>query len=470
MGEYVLNPPSPAFEWGNATGISTPSSPYLLVNEKFNATMEVAEGMLERLVGESGNGGYLGTLNSIIEDYSAPAITPISLDIPGLDVTIENRPTPDLDSLDTDFPSFDVPPPSLAPLPIVDLSGLAPADLPEELEVAIAWAESAHDTTLYTELLSRLVADLQSGATGIPSDVEQEIYDRALARQAIENDRVQREIEDYFSTRGFDLPPGAMAGRLQEQANEISRNNTELNGKIMIEQAELAQKNSQFVIQAAATLESVLRDYSSKKNDRSLDYAKAVAAHAVAIYSENVRAYIAAAEANKAYVEVQVENLRSVVEYNKGLVALFASEAEAYGVVIEAKAKKNEAITESYKTEVIGYDAETRAIAENKKVELGAYGLMVQAAELELRRQIAELENTLGGYSSESSLREKVAESMANIAMQAVASAYGAVNASAGLSYSGSESLSESVNHSSSRSDSYVHSESLNESHTYEEE
>jgi len=473
--------------WGGVNDV-TPNSPYQLVSDKFSETMFTAKEMLARLLGGSGETvdywvwnydtqewvnvprtigaytGYLTTLESIISEFPTSIVNAITYNnvTIGTDVSTTVAPAPVFGSaLDLDFPVFDTPAPGLATIPTVDLSALLPLDLPADITAAISWFESAHDETLYTALFNQLIADLTSGAGGLGGTVEQEIYDRAVARQTVDNDAKYREIEEYFSSRGFDLPTGAMAGRLQEQANVIAANNLEINGKIMIEQAEFAQKNQQFVIEAAKGLETLLRDYDSKKNDRSLDYSKAVAANAIAIYAEQIRAYIATAEANKMYVEVQVENLKAVVESNKGLVAAFAAEAEAYGLLVGAKSKRNEAITEVYKVEVMGYESENKAISENQKNIIAAYELKIKDADADLRAAIAAAEASIQGYSSEYSLREKVAESMANIAMQAMSSAYGAVNASAGLSYNGSESKGETWSHGESRSDSYSHSESI---------
>ena len=470
MGTYVDKIASPPFEWGDDQFAGTGSELTKdLVEAKVNASLTNAQDMLALLVGSGGNGGYLGALNAIIDDYSSPAIDAISVSVPDLGVSVDSRPSMQISTLDTDFPTFDKTSPALVALPTIDLSALTPANIPAAITTALTWLETAHDTTLFDELMIRLIADLQTGATGLSAAVEQEIYDRALARQTIDNDRRYEEVDKVYSGSRWPLPSGAYVAGLKEVSDDIARSNLDINGKIMVEQAELAQKNSQFVIGAAKDLEAVLRDFTSKKNDRSLDYSKAVAAHALAIYAEAIKAYIAAAEANKAYVEVQVENLKASVEYNKGLVASFAAEAEAYGVIISAKRGKNEALIGAFDADVRGYDAETRAISEDKRTQIESYRLKIQNGDMQLRAAIASAENILGGYTSESSLREKVAEAMANIAMQSVASAYGSVNASVGLSHQTGRSESESYTHGENRSIGYDINNSLPEGHSFEE-
>jgi len=449
---------------------------YDLVNTRFDEISESSNEM--RTILE----GYMTNLNVIIQSLVIPNVSYDSQTIPNLSGTIPSVPIMS-GSLDLTFPSFTTPAPTLITIPTIDLSDLEPSNLPTEITDILSWANSNYDETLFTALLTRLITDLTSGATGLDPTVEQEIFDRALSRQTIEFDKTQQEIEQYFATRGFDLPTGAMAGRLQEQASEQARNVLDLNGKIMIEQAELAQKNSQFALGLAKDLEAVLRDWHNKTNDRSLDYAKALAANAIAIYAENIKGYIAKAEADKMYVDVQIENLKATVEYNKGLLLSYTGEIEAYNALISGKATKNKAITDVFSAEISGYESESRAITDQQKGLVAEWELRVKNAEADMQAQLGEIDVMVKAYAAEYGLREKVAESLTNVSSQTLASMYGAVNASAGVSnnfssgqsnsFNRSESLSESVSRSEGISvnlnESSSLSNTLNESHNYEE-
>lgn len=371
-----------------------------LVISRFAESKAYADEFLSRLTSQ---GGYLDALNAAIVAFDGAAIVAPSVTIPDLSITIPAAPT---------------------------MSGTVSTDFLSQVTTALAWTESGYDSSLYTALLARIIADLTTGASGIGGTVEQEIYDRYLARTATDNDRQYREAEDYHASRNFDLPTGALNGTMLEVSASIAAKNLEASGKIMIEQAELAQKNSQFVIGAARELETVLRDFHDKTNNRSLDTAKALA--------ENIIAAVTAA---------------------------------------------NKAITEVYTADVQGYESTTRALTENQKGNVSAYGLQIQNADLELRAAIAVAEAAVQGYSAEYGLKEKVATAMANISMQASSAAFGAVNASAGVSFSGGASVSESWNHGESRSlgyskgesravsqtNSYGHDESIRESHEFTE-
>jgi hypothetical protein len=402
-------------------------------------------------------------LNSIIAPLIIPNVTYDSQTIPDLSGNLPSPPVMS-GSLDLVFPDFSAVLGALAAIPTVDLSGIDPADPPATIADSLSWIASSYDTTLFTPLLARIINDLQTGATGLDATVEQEIFDRARARQTIEFNKTQTEIEDYFAARGFELPPGAMAGRLQEQASEQARNLLDLNGKIMIEQAELAQKNSQFILGLAKDLEAVLRDFYNKTNDRSLDYAKALAVNAIAIYAENIKGYIAKAEADKIYIEIQIENLKATVEYNKGVILAFTGEVEAYTAEINGKASKNKAITDVYSAQVDGYESESRAVTEKQKGLVAEWELRVKNADADMQAQLGEIDAQVKAYSTEYGLREKVAEVLTNVHGQALASMYGAVNATAGISNSYNAGESESWNHSESRGIHIGHSESIGSS------
>ena len=284
MGTYVPNVTDPPFEWGDKEYIGTDGElTKALVISKFDSSVDVAQNLLDLLVGEDWKGGYLGELNDQITSFSVPDIT---------------------------------------------------VDDPDEL----VWFEQAYSSEIFTALLTRLLTDLQTGATGLDPTVEQDIYDRALARQAIEDARVQSEIEDYFAARGFELPTGAMAGRLAEQANEISRNNTDLNGKIAEDQAKLAQANSQYIITVSKDVEAILRDFSSRKNDRSLDYAKAKTVAydlqlraAIANAGNQLQAYIAESSLREKIAADMTNAVMQGVASANGMVNMSASLSHGTG-------------------------------------------------------------------------------------------------------------------------------------------
>lgn len=473
MGTYVEQMPNPPFDFGEEkyTDNSGGAVTIDLVQEKFSTTMQAAQDMLERLVGSgSGGGGYLGRLYDIVEEFDAPDIGDFTVTVPNISVPTASRPAPDMGTLDLDFPSFDASAPSLAPLPAIDTSGLEPAARPASITVDVDWTESEHVSSLYTTLLSQLIAYLQAGSTGLAADVEQAIIDRAQARQDVIDEKLERETLEFFASRGFDLPTGVEDAAIAMIAAERARNRTDLNEKVLIEQAELAQKNTQFIISVAKDLEAILIDFTNKQNDRSLDAAKAQANTAIALFSENVKAYIAEEQAKLDNIKTQVEYLRGVVESNKGLVGMYQAEADAYKTTIDGKASRNKAVADIFVAENTGYEAESRALTAAAGITIEEYKLRLQNGDMQLRKAIAETEASIKGYEAEVGIKARISTDMANIAMQCVASAYGAVNASAGMSYGFSRGKSESFTHGETRGVDYNLTNSLQEEHKFKDD
>jgi len=447
----------------------SPSSPYVMVGDKYDVTMALVNDMMVRLVGLDGASGYLGTLNSLIASYAMPTVDPIVVDLTTTAISVEARPLPTgLASLITDFGSFTELAPTMAALPVIDASGADPGDAPAApVGSTITWSEGALSADVYATLLARILADLPAGSTGVGAIIEQEIYDRAMARQVIADDKAYQDAEDYFSARGYTMPPGALSSRLAQASAETARNSAEINGKILIEQADLAQRNTQFVIQQAMELEKLLRMTRDGESQRALDYAKAVVDAILRTYAEQVTAYVATAQAKKAYIEAQVENLRGVVEHNKGLVDVYRSKAEVFDTSVKAKSSVNDAIIGGFQAEISGYEAETKAVSANQMAAVEDNKAKIAKAEIEMKLIIAEIEATIQAYAAESGLKEKVSNDMAQIAAQAVASGLSGVSANLSMSYSGSESRSESWGKSEAISESHEFKSGINESHEF---
>jgi len=451
------DPNRPTLEIDRSAFTGDPAAPWDIVESRFNSTMATATEMLELLVGEDGNSGYLGDLNALIE-FAAPVISiigdPIDTSITISDV--KTPPTFDRNDLE-DFSEFNKTDPELVLLPTIDISDLEKPVTPDDINPTITWNEIALNQDIYQELLKRIKDDLVYGATGLTTEVQEEIFNAGRDRQRRENDKAYQRVQNDIAGRGSSLPTGALLAAISEISAEILEQNSNLNRTLIVEQAELAQKNSQFIIDQASKLEQLLRTTRDNESNRSLDYEKAVASLVLQVYIEKVKLYVAIAEANKMYIEVQVANLEAIVSYNKGLIDQYAAFVNVYMSKNEAVAKNNASLTDVYRAEIAGYDSEVKAISTVDQVKLEKIKTDVAVADQNLRAAIANAQNQLGVYTTESNLKEKISNDMANIANQAMVGALSSVNANASLGYSGGESKSEN----------WSHSDSLSESHSY---
>lgn len=471
MGDYVPNTPEEPFRWGRSEIYTQDSleATQGFVEQKFAQTLGLADELYKKLAGENGNGGYLRELTDVAGDIPVTDVTAEQITIPVYDIAPALKPDLSKYPVDTSFPTFDKIAPAMKPLPEVDISSVRPVEPPDGQVDQIQWVETAYSQSFLNSFLSLVADGLQNGSSGVPLVAEQAIYERARARQAVANDKLIRDAENYFAARGFSLPPGAMAGRIAEAQAEIARNDTEINSTIIIEQAERAYKHREFLFGLARDLEALFRDFHNQQNNRALDYAKAFGAHALGLYTQLVTAYRERMLAHKAYIEVQVENLKAVVESNRGLMDTFKAEVDAHRALIEGKKSGNDAIIGLVEAEAKVFEAESRDIASQRQSFIDHWKLVIENADQQLRASIAQANNIIQGYTASGSLKERAAETLAQITNQALASALGATNVSTGMSWSAGRSESESFGHSESRSVGFSHSQSLGENHSFTE-
>ena len=526
-----------------------------------------------------------GVEPAVYVDPEKPDPDPISLpgDPPEL-ATITYPAKPDID-----IPTIpileDIVFPAAPSITISEFDGELPTevwDMPENF----SYTEANYGSDIWADLLAKVLNDIRNGGTGLGALIEDELYDRALARQETENQRLYQEVEDYFGARGFTLPIGAMAGRLAEAAREISRNNTEINSKITIDQAQLAQTNTHFMIDKGVQLEGMLRDFFNAQATRAFEAAKAIVQvgieifnanvnkfnarvqayqteatvyeskikaaltqaeiykaqidacqvmsdvqkNLVAIYAEKVKAldttiklyatemdavrikaeveksrfeifrlqvqvYVARIEADKALYDVYVKEL----EGEKTKAIIYSEQVKGYlGEVEAAKVesdiqiqrsdlvlKENQIKSEQYKAELSGYEviirktiAEITSMVEGFKSETMAYSaetdaegswfrakteemrVGVEGAKVELQKAIGEIDASIKGFAAVKGLQVEGTSGIMTTAAQLCASAMNAVNATASVGYTGSESNTET----------WSHGENISESHPYEEQ
>jgi len=293
--------------------------------------------------------------------------------------TITYPATPDIDIPDP--PSLeDIIFPAAPSITIPEFEGEVPTET-WNTPASFSYEEAEYSSDVWADLLAKVMNDIRNGGTGLGALVEAELFARALARQETENERLYQEIEDYFEARGFDLPPGAMAGRLAEAAREISRNNTRINAEITISQAELAQKNTQFMVDKGIQLEGMLRDFFNQQAIRAFEAAKIVAQIGIEIYNAQVNKFnarvslyqtqgaifesrVKAALTQAEIYKSQIEACRVMSDVQKNLVEIYKNKIEALDTVIklysaEMEAAKIKSEVEKIKLELFNLQIQT---------------------------------------------------------------------------------------------------------------
>ena len=185
-----------------------------------------------------------GSIKPILDNV--PAITPVDIplfNIPDPDISLPDRPVDREVSSPGEAPvtnevSLPVKPGYVLPdtpmfsdilLPSAPSIQLPEFDssLPEEVfntPGGLTWQESPFNSDVWNSLLEKTVDGIVNGGTGLNPEIESQIWERALLRQQSDDEKAYEEIEKGFSSKGWDMPQGALAGALKEKSDEISRN------------------------------------------------------------------------------------------------------------------------------------------------------------------------------------------------------------------------------------------------------
>jgi len=113
-----------------------------------------------------------------------------------------------------------------------------------------------------------LVDTITNGSTGIPTDVEAQIWERSRNRELRDGARLQDEALSAFAARGFSLPTGALAGALLEIQQSVADKISTHGRDVAIKQAEIQIETVKFAVAQAL-------DYRIKAINAALEYWKA---------------------------------------------------------------------------------------------------------------------------------------------------------------------------------------------------
>jgi hypothetical protein len=100
----------------------------------------------------------------------------------------------------------------------------------------------------FDEATNWLVNSITSGGTGISQAVEDQIWQRGRDRVVADGMRAESQVLNDFASRGFSLPSGAMAARIQEVRFEQLGKTQELSRDAAIKQADMTVENLRFAV------------------------------------------------------------------------------------------------------------------------------------------------------------------------------------------------------------------------------
>jgi hypothetical protein len=293
--------------------------------------------------------------------------------------------------------------------------------IPSVPSTAISHSETPFSDSLLTALKARIEADI----AGV-SAAETAMFERHEERVTAERAKNYTEITTQFSSRGFDMPPGALLAKQTDLNNESSKRLTDVSADIMMASVRESLAVAGQLINTMGQLNdnSVMREFEAQKV-------------AVQMAIEGFKAAVAGEEAKGKLNQAAIE---ATVTANKGIVEAFLGEIEGQTVPIKAIADSNKAAADAYKAAVDGASASVQASVIPEELAIKQSELYIKQVGVK-----GDIAGKAAQLSVESSLRQvqnetAVLQGLAQSASQMVASALGAVNSTASFGFSGTAS------------------------------
>ena len=252
------------------------------------------------------------------------------------------------------------------------------------------------------------LAKYLQGGTGLNPAVENAIYERARDKNTAEARRVRESAMREAAANGFTIPSGATLAIIRQARQDGADNNARAAGEIVVQQAEMEQKNLQFAVTTSAGLRTALLNAAMgyhqnliSINGQSLEYAKTVLSSIIEVYNTAVKAFGLKLDAYRAEAAVFETKLKSAMAgmelYRMEIAAL-----EALANVDKAKVDVYRARIESLTSLSNVYRAQIEAVTGRVSLEklkldvfqtqVQAYGSLVQAKNAEWQGYSAAME------------------------------------------------------------------------------
>lgn len=339
-------------------------------------------------------------LFDVVSMPSAPSIQSFAVPSrPSVDLApvIPDQPTlvrPDLPTLiEVDIPAF-------TPIVLPTFDETAPTLDATEPMSALNWAEPVYASTTLDAVLGTL-QDMREGTTGLPAEIEAQLFDRARAREDRTAQRAEQEIYEAFAGRGFVAPPGMMSKQLAQvrEANQLQAN--ALQRDIMVRIADIRVENLRFSVTQGLAAEQVLVAIFQNATLRAFEVAKLEVANLIAIYNTKVALFNSAMDAYRTKAQVYETVLKG------RLAALEAFKVQMEGAkvagevneqrtkVYEAQVKGLMADVDLYRARLQGVQAQVdaaRASMDGYRIDVQAYAEKIGAERIKIESYKAQVE------------------------------------------------------------------------------
>lgn len=251
----------------------------------------------------------------------------------------------------------------------------------------LQWAEPTYHPEILDEVLAK-IRQLWSGGSGIPPAVEQAMVERAMSREDMIAKREIDAVSEEFSLRGFTMPTGMQAARVDQMRQDLALKKLSANRELTIEFAKWQIENIRFGVEQAIAAENVYVNLFSNSAQRMFEAARFQIESQINIYNAQVALYNA--RMNGFQIEAQVFDTLVRAELSK--IEVFKAELDAEiarGQINEQRVRTYTAqvqalntLVEIYKARMQGAQVQSEIIRsriEAYRADVEAYGARVNA-------------------------------------------------------------------------------------------
>lgn len=298
----------------------------------------------------------LGLVETTIEQVTLPTLDVVA---PGL--SLPDAPTDSIPDIPTDVPVVADPELPVAPsYNIPEVPVLADVAVPSAPELVnpvfdavlpttdltppdpmFVYNEGTYDSNVADALRTKLYQDITFGGTGLESDVEEAIFDRASDRLEYELTKDYNAELNNWEAWNFEVPDGFLAANLREVLGEGTRRRAELNRDVLTKQAELAQENTKFAITSGLEHEQQLMTFTNQIAQRAFEVAKTTYGAVLDVFRAKVEVYLAQLEGYKSQASVFESRIRAEL----AKVEIFKAQMEGAKIAGELNAQKLDVYT-----------------------------------------------------------------------------------------------------------------------------
>lgn len=331
--------------------------------------------------------------SSSISSLAIP--TPPAWSAPG---AVPQRP----DTGDVDLPvapSFSLPvAPSLEQIAVPSFAGLSlpmfDATAPEfegtALPGILQWSEPEYRPQIMEDVLV-VIRRLWSGGSGIPAAVEQAMFERASSREDLTAEREIAAVATDFSSRGFTMPTGMQAARVDQMRQDLAVKKNALNRELTIQIAQWQIENIRFGVEHAIAAENVFVNIFHNAAQRMFEAARFQVESQINVYSAQVTLFNA--KMNALEISARVYDTRVRAELSK--IEVFKAEVEAEiarGQINEQRVRAYTAMVQAlsaeieiYRSQMQGAEIKSNVIRnqiEAYKADVSAYAEQIGAQKI----------------------------------------------------------------------------------------